>query len=49
MTDNGQISIRKLANISTLNSKPEDKINYLSFSQLEEHRPYELHKEIGST
>ena len=34
--------------IWTLNSKPEDKKNYLSFSQLEEHRPYELHKEIGS-
>ena len=34
--------------IWTHNSKPVDKINYLSFSQLEEHRTYKLHKEIGS-
>ena len=29
-------------------TKPVDKINYLSFSLLEEHRPHELHKEIRS-
>ena len=46
MTDKFQSE--KLTNKYELLTKPVDKINYLSFSLLEEHRPHELHKEIRS-